>query len=82
MANRLDVTLDDRARVAPGQPIDLPVASVTDLRIEITGVDGSRRPGIAEVDLGGPIIDEVLRVPTDLVHRIDDQARTTRWSCS
>ncbi len=70
---RVETALDARARSAPGQPIDIPVPSVTDLRIEITGVDGTDVPGIAEVDLGGPIVDETLRIPTDLVSRMSPQ---------
>ena len=67
----MDVGLDDRAGVAPGQPIDLPAGPASDVRVEITGVDGLGIPGIAEVGLGGPIIDEALRIPTDLTHRMD-----------
>ncbi len=70
---RVERPLDGRARSTPGQPIDLPVSSVTDLRVEITGVDGTDIPGIAEVDLGGPIVDEALRIPNDLVSRMSPQ---------
>ncbi len=75
----VDVDLGDEASVAPGQVVALPVDSIRDLAIEITAVSPTAAaPGLAEVDVGGAVVDEVLRVPTALVERVGERAAGRR----
>ena len=66
------VALDERARTAPGQPIDIGADDVREVRVEITGVTGDPGiPGFADIALGDVVVDEALRTPTDLVSRVE-----------
>ena len=72
-----DVTLDDSSRAEPGQRIDIGNRTFTTVEIEITGdnvgtvpdYNGLTSVGIAELSIGDqpPHVDEVVRLPTDLL---------------
>ncbi|MFP5320705.1 MAG: hypothetical protein ACLGIC_02555, partial [Acidimicrobiia bacterium] len=69
------VELDERSLQAPGQPIDLDGGELTTLEITIRSLaepaagerDGEGMVGIAEVDLGGPVVEHLVRMPSDLL---------------
>ena len=71
----LDVVLDESSRSTPGQRIDIGSHTFTTLSIEVRDTDVGYRPsyrgvspvGFAEVDVAGVRVDEVLRLPTDLL---------------
>jgi arabinofuranan 3-O-arabinosyltransferase len=66
-----DVTLDERSRVAPGQPIELPDRPFESLRIEVLAdnvgelSNYAAQPGVglAEVTIAGLVDDRTVRVP-------------------
>jgi arabinofuranan 3-O-arabinosyltransferase len=66
-----DATLDERSRVVPGQPIDLPDRPFESLRIEVLADnvgelnDYAAQPGVglAEVTIAGVGDDRIVRVP-------------------
>ncbi len=72
----LDVAMDDSSRVQPGQVVDLgSPRTFKTLDIEITAANDGTLPsygaqpgvGFAEVGIDGVRVDEVLRLPTDLL---------------
>jgi arabinofuranan 3-O-arabinosyltransferase len=73
----VDVDLDETSRVAPGQTVTFPSRSFEQLEIEVLDTNIPERPrydgisgvGFAEVDVAGARVDEVLRLPTDLLDR-------------
>ena len=75
----LDVNLDDTSRVAPGQRIDIGPRTFSQLEVEVRGDNFGRLPdyngltsvGVAELTIGdqAPHVDEVVRLPTDLLDR-------------
>jgi arabinofuranan 3-O-arabinosyltransferase len=66
-----ETVLDDRSRVAPGQPIDLPDQPFESLRIEVLADNVGElnnyaaQPGVglAEVTIAGIVDDRIVRVP-------------------
>ncbi len=87
---RVDVTLDERSRTAPGQVIELPPGQFTELEIEVladnVGPLGSYvgQPGVgfAEVSFPGLTDDRVVRLPdlaatTIAAGGVDDDHRLT-----
>jgi arabinofuranan 3-O-arabinosyltransferase len=77
------VDLGDVSFTAAGQRVDFPETDVRDVRVEITGV---HRPpfdprfanaiGFAEIRLDDVHVEEVVRLPTDVAHRVGTRART------
>ncbi len=75
----LDVDLDDTSRVQPGQRIDIGSRTFRTLEIEVAGDNYGKLPGyngltsvgIADLQIGdrGPRVDEVVRLPEDLLAR-------------
>jgi hypothetical protein len=73
----LDVNLDDTSRVEPGQRIDIGPRTFTKLELEVRGDNFGALPdykgltsvGVAELAVGDrpPHVDEVVRLPTDLL---------------
>ncbi|HEU5085352.1 MAG TPA: alpha-(1-_3)-arabinofuranosyltransferase family protein [Acidimicrobiales bacterium] len=71
----MTVELDDSSRTAPGQTIDIGERSFRELTVEIRADTAGRRPGwdgltsvgFAEVDVAGLRLDEVIRMPSDLL---------------
>ncbi|HEX4902821.1 MAG TPA: alpha-(1-_3)-arabinofuranosyltransferase family protein [Acidimicrobiales bacterium] len=69
------VSLDDSSRTAPGQLVDVGERTFRELSIEILADTGGRRPaydgltsvGFAEVDVADLTVDEVIRMPDDLL---------------
>ncbi len=89
----VDVALDDRSRQEPGQRIDLGPRRFTTLSIEVTDTNYTRLPGyagisavgFAEVGIEGQRATEVIRLPSDVLARVTDQALSlvlTRWRAS
>jgi arabinofuranan 3-O-arabinosyltransferase len=66
---RSDVSLDERAQSRQGQPVPLPAGPVEEVAVEITGATEGGAPGLAEVSVGGAVVDEVVRTPVALVRR-------------
>jgi len=63
------VALDERSLAAPGQPLGLD-GDAERIELEVRSLAGSADRGfvgLAEVDLGGPTVEEVVRMPTDLL---------------
>jgi arabinofuranan 3-O-arabinosyltransferase len=73
--DEMAVTLDESSRTAPGQTIDIGERTFRELSIEIRADTAGRRPGwdnltsvgFAEVDVAGLEVDEVIRMPSDLL---------------
>ncbi|HEY1280836.1 MAG TPA: alpha-(1-_3)-arabinofuranosyltransferase family protein, partial [Acidimicrobiales bacterium] len=75
----LDVNLDDTSRVEPGQRIDIGPRTFSQLELEVRGDNFGHLPdyngltsvGVAELAIGdqAPHVDEVVRLPTDLLDR-------------
>lgn len=71
----LRVGLDESSRQAPGQRIDIGDRSFSTLSVEIVADSAGRRPGygglssvgFAEIDIAGRTVDEVIRMPSDLL---------------
>ncbi len=71
----LDVDLDGSSRTAAGQTVTFPARRFRRLEIEVLGDSAGRRArydglsgvGLAEVGVGDVRVDEVLRLPTDLL---------------
>ena len=71
--DRFRVPLDASSRQAPGQRIDIGDRSFASLTVEV--VDEERRPGdgitvrsgLAEIDVAGQTVREVVRMPSDLL---------------
>ena len=71
----LDVLLDESSRSTPGQRIEIGSHTFTTLTVEVRDTDVGSRPsyrgispvGFAEIDVAGIRVDEVLRLPTDLL---------------
>ncbi|MFP5577220.1 MAG: alpha-(1-_3)-arabinofuranosyltransferase family protein [Acidimicrobiia bacterium] len=69
------VVLDDASRTQPGQTIDIGERTFRELSIEIRADTAGRRPGwdnltsvgFAEVGVAGLVVDEVIRMPSDLL---------------
>lgn len=69
------VELDDTSRAAPGQVVDFGERTFRELSVEILADTGGRRPaydgltsvGFAEVGVAGLTVDEVIRMPDDLL---------------
>lgn len=70
----VDVMLDERSRVAPGQEIVVPAAGYSRIRLDVRADNLGRlstyagRPGIglAEVSIPGVRVDRIARVPTEI----------------
>ena len=79
-----DVTLDERSRSRDGQRITFPARAVREVELEPLAVgDGPKDAvGFAEVRVDGrpegPLIDEIVRVPTRLLRRAGDAAAGRR----
>ena len=71
--DRLRVELDAASRQAPGQIVEIGDRSFASLTVEIAEearrpVDGvTVRSGLAEVDIGGQTVREIVRMPSDLL---------------
>jgi arabinofuranan 3-O-arabinosyltransferase len=73
--DELTVALDESSRIQPGQTIDIGERTFRKLSIEIRADTAGRRPGwdgltsvgFAEVDVAGLAVDEVIRMPSDLL---------------
>ena len=71
----LRVALDDSSRTAPGQVVHVGGRTFRELSVEILADTGGRRPaydgltsvGFAEVSVAGLRVDEVIRMPDDLL---------------
>jgi len=69
------VVLDESSRTAPGQAVDVGGRRFRELSVEILADTGGRRPrydgltsvGFAEVGVGDRRVDEVIRMPRDLL---------------
>lgn len=76
-----DVQLTADAMGEPGQRIDLaPTSSVREIRIELIDVDGGpgSAPGLVDVSVGDAVIDETLRLPSDLIASVGDRVAGRR----
>jgi hypothetical protein len=78
----IDVDLGPAFREAPGQRIDTGTRRFRQLEIEVLADTAGPRPrygglpgaGIAEVDIGGMRLDEVIRLPVDLFRRTGEDS--------
>lgn len=74
----LEVDLDGRSRVAPGQRVDIGTRTFSRLTVEILADSVGNRPryggvsstGFAEITVGDRRVDEAIRPPRDLLDRV------------
>ncbi|MCU0269274.1 MAG: alpha-(1-_3)-arabinofuranosyltransferase [Acidimicrobiales bacterium] len=72
-----DVELTDASRAVPGQTVEFPERSVQRVEVEVLDTSAGRRVdyaglssvGFAEIGIPGVGIEEVIRMPTDLLDR-------------
>jgi arabinofuranan 3-O-arabinosyltransferase len=80
----VDVDLGEPSRHADGEVLRFPSRTFRTLDFEILSTDAGRRPvydglsgvGLAELDVAGARVDEVLRLPTDLLAHAGDATRS------
>jgi arabinofuranan 3-O-arabinosyltransferase len=80
----VDVDLGEPSRHADGEVLRFPSRTFRTIEFEILATDAGRRPvydglsgvGLAELDVAGARVDEVLRLPTDLLAHAGDADRS------